>query len=432
MMQFHLSEFLNKHYKLFLLLFVLFIIVLGVMVVFARPVDLTEGGNSTWWMITKNVESGNGYKACDETYIPNCAITDQTTAIREPLPVLLYVLIGLLTNNSPLAFQISQLVFNILIFILVFLLTQELGNRILGLIGAFTWAAFLPTLRVEAHISGDLIAGFLVIAGALFLVRAIKYSKINQWLFAGFAFGLAILSRSSTLLIAFALFLGTSIYLWSQKRRFEKHWVTGILASGLVLGLTLSPWVIRNQIVFGKPIFGTTLVGYNLYRHNAIVVSEVFPHYVGSDEGYKEIDALVARTPELRMPINEAQVDAVFRQEAVKAISANFGEYIELVLFRFFPLWFNIGVLEQYGRPMLFLDYLVIIEQAVLLIVFLLAIWKGNWLLRVLALSVPFFMFGYMAIDSQLRYMIPAMPLVISVSVIGVHLFITRKRDNFS
>lgn len=421
------SELLNRRYKLFLLLCILCMILLDLVVILARPLDLTEGGSSTWWMITKNLENGNGYKACDEAYVPNCMLTDQTTAIREPLPVLIYALLGTMTNNAPPAFQLTQLAFNLLICWLVFLLTQELGGRALGVIAALAWSVFLPTLRMEAHISGDLIAGSLVAAGTLFLVRAVKHGGLGQWIGFGFMFGLAVLSRSSALLIAFALFLGTLIFLWAQKKRFEKQWMIGLIVSGLALGLTVSPWVIRNQIAFGKPILGTTLVGYNLYRHNAIVMKEVFPHYVGSDEGYREIEALVARIPELQTPINEARVDAIFRREALRVISANRGEYLELVLFRFFPLWFNVGVLEQYGQEMLVLDYFVIAQQALLLVAFLIALWKGNWFLRMLALSVPFFMLGYMAIDSQLRYMIPAMPLVISVSVIGVSSFFTRR-----
>ncbi|NJC98814.1 MAG: glycosyltransferase family 39 protein, partial [Anaerolineae bacterium] len=190
-------ELLNRRYKLFLLLCILCMILLDLVVILARPLDLTEVGSSTWWMITKNLENGNGYKACEEAYVPNCMLTDQTTAIREPLPVLIYALLGTMTNNAPPAFQLTQLAFNLLICWLVFLLTQELGGRALGVIAALAWSVFLPTLRMEAHISGDLIAGSLVAAGTLFLVRAVKHGGLGQWIGFGFMFWLAVLSRSS-------------------------------------------------------------------------------------------------------------------------------------------------------------------------------------------------------------------------------------------
>lgn len=413
------GEFLHKNYKILMLFFMICIIAFDVIVIIEHPMDLTEGGSSTWWAITKNVENGNGYKSCEVAYIPNCEMTNQATAIREPLPVFIYVFVGLFTENLPMAFQLTQMVFNLLICWFVFLLAEELGNRVLALISAFIWAFYLPTLRVEAHMSGDVIAGLFVIMGVLYFTRAVKGNSKRDWMLFGLLFGLAILSRSSTLMIALALLGSVVVYFLILKQLLSAGRLQGLLVAIIVLGATVSPWVVRNMLVFGKPILGTTLVGYNLYRHNAIVVTEVIPHYVGSDEGSQEINALVARIPELLTPINEAQVDAIFQREALKIIANHRGEYAELVLFRFLPLWFNIGVLEQYGQTMMVLDYIVVIQQAILLFIFLVALWKGDWFLRLLALSVPVFMFGYLAIDSQLRYMLPVMPLIISISVVG-------------
>ncbi len=44
--------------------------------------------------------------------------------------------------------------------------------------------------------------------------------------------------------------------------------------------------------------------------------------------------------------------------------------------------------------------------------------------MRLLAVGVLFFMFGYLAVDSQLRYMVTVMPLVIVVSVVGTERFL--------
>jgi len=290
----------------------------------------------------------------------------------------------------------------------------------MGLISSSIWALYLPTLRVEAHLNGDLLAGVFVTFGLLIFTRAVRFGKIRDWIGFGLLFGMAVLSRSSTLLVALTLLGVCGVSLWFFKKRLMLGGFKELSVASIVLVLTISPWVIRNQIVFHQPIFGTTLVGYNLYRHNVIVASEVFPHYVGSDEATREITALVERVPELRTPIDEADVDRIFRREALKLIRAHFGEYIELSLYRFIPLWFNIGVLDQYGKGMLFLDYLVVVQQAVLLLAFLFALWKGGWLLRLLASGVPVFIMSYMAVDSQLRYMVPLMPLVVVISVLGL------------
>jgi len=421
MNRFKISGFIGNNYKTLILLNLLFLIVLDLFVILQRPLDLSDGVSSTWWMIIKNVETGNGYKACEAAYIPNCDITDQTTAIREPLPVFVFALVGKITNDLPIAFQLSQLVFNVLICLFVFLLGQEFGSRTLGLIASVIWAFYLPVLHAILTVNGDLMAGFFVVSGLLYFIRAVKSGKLKHWMFLGVLFGLAVLSRSSAALIFIPLVVGSTIYLWKTDA-LPTHggWYSPLLAI-VMFGLVVSPWVVRNEIVFGRPFWGTTLVGYNLYRHNVIVASGTLPHYVGPDEAYDELEKLVARTPELRTPMNEAQVDIVFRREARKLIFSNFGEYIGLVVFRFLPLWFNIGVRDQYGQTMKLLDYLIIVQQILLLIAFLLAIWRGDWRLRLLALCILFFMIAYLAVGSQLRYMIPVMPVIGLMSAIGIH-----------
>ena len=414
-----LVEILTSRYLFVLGFLTVCAILLDLAVIAARPLDFKDGGNITWWKIIHSVENGKGYKACDESYVPNCMLTNQVTAMREPLTVFIYAVVSELTSDSSFALQLLQLVFDLLILWGVFVLGQELGGRILGLIAAFVWTLYLPTLRVEAHLNGDLLAGVFVTLGLFMFTRAIKFGKTRDWIGFGLLFGLAVLSRSSTLLVALTL-LGVYGLSWLFKKSFMLGGIKELLLASVALALTVSPWVIRNEIVFHQPIFGTTLIGYNLYRHNAIVVTDVLPHYVGSDEATREIKALVQRVPELRTPINEAQVDIIFRREALTLIGAHFNEYIELVLYRFIPLWFNIGVLDQYGKSMLFLDYLIVIQQAILLIAFVVALWKGDWLLRLLASAVPVFMLSYMAVDSQLRYMAPLMPVIIVITIVGI------------
>ncbi len=412
-------DFLSSRYLFVLGLLTACAILLDVAVIAARPLDIHDGGNITWWKIIHSVENGRGFKACDESYVPNCMLTNQVTAMREPLPVLAYAVVSELTADSSFALQLLQLVFDLFILWGMFLLGQELGGRALGLIAALVWAVYLPTLRVEAHLNGDLLAGAFVIFGALIFTRAIKFGGLRDWIGFGVLFGMAVLSRSSTLLVALTL-LGICGCSWLFKKPLMTDGLKELLIAFVMLALTISPWVIRNQIVFDQPIFGTTLIGYNLYRHNAMVVTEVLPHYVGSDEATREITALVERVPQLRTPINEAEVDRIFRREALKLIRAHFGEYMELVLYRFIPLWFNVGVLDQYGKSMMLLDYLVVVQQAILLVSFLVVLWKGNWLLRLLAAGVPLFILSYMAVDSQLRYLVPLMPLIIVISVVGM------------
>ena len=414
---------LLERYKLILALSMALVIFLGFSVMSVRPLDLTEGLNPNWWEIIHNVEIGNGYKGCETSYFPGCQLTPQETAMREPLPVLMYVLMARLTSNSPFALQFQQVLYNMLTLFALFFLGKELRDTTTGLLAAIAWAIYLPVLRVEAHLNGDVLAALLVTTGVLMFVRAVKRGYLKDWLAFGLLFGLAILSRTATMLVAFALIGGYMLYLlWTKRKAAFTHTIPirNILISLGLLVFTVSPWVIRNWIVFGEPVIGTTLVGYNLYRHNSDVTVEVMPHYVGSDQATVEIEKFIVEHPELLTPLNEAQVDRIYRDGAIARIVSYPEEYIELFFYRFLPLWFNIGVLEQYDKSMTFLDYLIVFEQLILLILFLYAVRKGDWFTRLIASSILVFVLSYMAVDSQLRYLLPVAPLVLVIGVFGL------------
>ena len=254
-------------------------------------------------------------------------------------------------------------------------------------------------------------------------VRAVQRGQLINWLAFGLFFGLAILTRTATMLIAFTLVGGYTLYLWWKKRTemsMPAIPIRNILISLALLVMTVSPWVIRNWMVFGEPVVGTTLIGYNLFRHNSDVTVEVMPHYVGSIEATVEMEAFIAQHPELLTPLNEAQADRIYRDGAIARILANPEEYIELFFYRFLPLWFNIGVLEQYNKNMTILDQLIVLQQLVLLLLFLVGVRKGDWFTRLIAGSILIFLLSYMAVDSQLRYLLPVAPLVIVIGVYGL------------
>lgn len=421
-----------------IIMFFLSIVVISLywVIVFMKPLDLIrDSKDRTWIELVDNVEDGRGYKACPTSYIPNCTLTNQLTAIREPVPVLLFSVYIALTHEYMIFLQGAQLFFSLAILWGTYWLGSEIKDHLLGLIAAVAWALYLPVVRVEIHLNGDLAAGVFVTYGMLMFVRAIKYGLLRDWLLSGLVLGLAILSRSSVIVFAASLLAGYIFHVWIIEKRLTVGIVKNVVLAGLVMGLTVLPWVIRNQVVFGKPMMGTTLVGYNIYRHNAIIARDDFyPHYVGPDEAEVLLGELTVKHPELNTPINEVQVNQIFQNEAVKLILANPKEYAQLVIYRFIPLWFNLGILNQYGDPMTILDYLVVAQQVILLVAILFVMWKGEARLRFLGLSLFLFMATYMAVGSQLRYLIPIAPSIIVLSALSIpyflpNLFSTRIPD---
>ena len=103
----------------------------------------------------------------------------------------------------------------------------------------------------------------LLLSAVIVLVWHIRTSSIPFLILSGFLFGLSILCRP----IATFLPLGIAIFLmWKFKPRFVR---AGIFL--VACYFTVSPWIVRNQLVFGKP-FISSIGNINLLLHTAASV----------------------------------------------------------------------------------------------------------------------------------------------------------------
>jgi hypothetical protein len=254
-----------------------------------------------------------------------------------------------------------------------------------------------------------------VTVGILFIQRARKSDRTRDWLSAGLGLGLAILSRSVMLVVALTIIAGLGIERWHPREKIL-DWLRPSLLVAVVIASLLTPWLVRTEIVFGRPLIGSSLVGYNIYRQNYMLGSNDYFRNVGTDEGWAAIQALLARRTDLTGHENEAQMDAVYRQEGLKIIAANPVHYVWLSGYRFFMLWFDWRVSEAFGYPMGFNEYAMMVVQLVLMILAFLGL-RGNWKeMWPLWASLLMLTLAYMAVNSRLHYIVPLMPLVISLA----------------
>ena len=93
--------------------------------------------------------------------------------------------------------------------------------------------------------------------------------------------------------------------------------------------------------------------------------------------------------------------------------------YTLLSGYRFFPLWFNWLIPEAGGRHTRGLDYLMMLEQGLLGIAAAMGLrWKGRdaW---PLCGSIALVCLAYMAVNSQMRFVVPLMPLTVVLAALG-------------
>ena len=405
-------------------LILLFALGLAAVKLWLDPPSFEFNWENRWWQIAVNVARSQGYVACKPDYFPFCGPANQATAMREPLPVLLMALVAAATNESLLAAALLGVGANLLIIAAVFWLARELAGPPAGIVAALLWAIYLPPIRLfYSHVSGDLFATLGVTCGLAFLLRARRSGKPVHWLGAGLCLGLAMLARSAVLAVALVLTLGLLVWPRAEAKGGSARYASRLspaLLFALAWAVTISPWFVRNYVVFDRPVLGSTLSGYYLYRQNHMLASDDYLRFVSGGEFAPVLKAMVARHPGLRGTENEAEMDHVYRAEALRIIASEPARYALLSLFRFPMLWFNWGVNAVYRIPDTAGDYVMMLQQALLLAGGLAGL-RGNWRQAwPLAASVAAFSLLYMAVMSHLPYIIPIMPLLAALSAAAI------------
>jgi len=388
-----------------------------------KPVTQDIGETWRWWPEILNLAQNHTFQSCIQGYFPFCGPTNNISASLEPLPVLFFAAGAFISNQALWFARIMEVGLNLLILLGIYLLAATWLNQRAALIASLLWATYIPAIKLVAQISGDLFATACLVFGMLFFMRARKSQRWVDWIFTGVLMGLGVLSRSVILPIVIILALGLIFESWQTNQNMRANFIKSIRPAIVMLSITILlmiPWALRNYTVLGKPVYGSTLVGYNLYRQNYMLGEQNYMRFVGLKEADQAISDLVARHQDLLGTENEAQMDSVYRAEALKIITAHPLQYVSLSAYRFLPLWFNWRVQEAYGSETNTVWYAVMLLQAFLLITAIIGAWvtrRQSWPFWTSIIVVSL---SYMAIISELRYLVLVIPLVICLSVVGL------------
>lgn len=401
------------------------IIIIGILFLIPTYVSYFNGqlifpSDGGAWAIASNLINGKGYSACATDYFPFCNSTNQATAMREPIPVLLMAL-AMLIYPSKVSGMILQSLFYLATIPVIYAILKKNSSSIpTALLAAFLWAVSIPVTSQVDNGSGDLAAAFFFSLGLFFFLKGFRESKTKDWIISGVLMGLAALSRTVFLGVSIGLGLAFLIKKLVERPRSSGKQLIPAMTFLVTVAIVFSPWVIRNTLVFGKPIIGSSLTGYNIFRMNFIITDDTFsPHYVGAKEAYPALMNLI-KNSNLTGLENEAQMQSVYMKAGLQIIEQYPVRYLVLSLYRFMPLWFDLSVNEAYDSRYYLADYIAIVQQIFLLLGVLFGVSRGfgkNW---PFILSLVLGCGAYMAIDSQMRYLVDLMPAVVILSALGV------------
>lgn len=171
-------------------------------------------------------------------------------------------------DNSIILFQIAMsvgFVFMIMHFCRYFL---GLSAQACALAGALV-ALDIPTIVLANSILTETLATFLLLAGVYFVALYIRTRAITALVPASIMFGLCSLCRPSAMLLP--VFIAAALF--ALKRSFSAKNFTAAIVFLLGYVLVISPWLARNNAIFGGPFLSTISYDNLLYVQAAGVLS---------------------------------------------------------------------------------------------------------------------------------------------------------------
>jgi 4-amino-4-deoxy-L-arabinose transferase-like glycosyltransferase len=328
------------------------------------------------------------------------------------------------SGNSPRAALIAQSVLSALTCLLLFwILRETLEDENVARLGAGL-LAFYPVLIVYCgRLLSETLFTFLVAASMLLLARHLRRGKPLEALLAGLVMGAATLVRPGALLMPW-LVLGLML-LYGRSRAVA--W----LGYAAVFFLTLVPWTMRNQELFGFRSLAARGPGFGLYvtGHMTRGMS-----YEAADRAYYE----VAARPEYRETAFEkgrspqAALDQWASREGKELIFAHPLAYARIVAMRLPRFWITshssafgidqpVSEYRRQGRwsPLAFRGASLLIHAVILA----LAGWgalilRDRWRSAVFLAAIPLYMNIHISFDLIPRYHLPAMPYILGLAAV--------------
>ena len=132
------------------------------------------------------------------------------------------------------------------------------GDRV-GIVAALLYALNPSSLRFANELLTEILFGLLLTAAIWMFARHIRKGKVVDALWCGVLFGVAILCKPNLQFLPLALLALLARGLGAMGRGGSREgWWQGLVAAIGAIVLLLSPWVIRNRIVFGEWFYTRT------------------------------------------------------------------------------------------------------------------------------------------------------------------------------
>lgn len=232
------------------------------------------------------------------------------------------------TGYHPLAARLLQgIVGSVLLCFLVYKIGHRVANEDTGLVAAGLAAVYGYFIYYNVALMTETFFIVLVLLTLYLSIRLKEDPAPARWIALGLTLGLAGLLRQTILIFVPFLLL----WLFFELKNREFHWRHFLFPVGIIF-LLITPWTLRNYLVYRQFLFLNSNAGYALYASNNPDLATNWDN-----------DKVVVPIPVELKGQNEAEIDRALTQKSSEIILADPGRYLMLNLdktqeyFRFWP-----------------------------------------------------------------------------------------------
>lgn len=318
------------------------IVVLTVALRLAAMVALGTATNPAYFesaRIARNVFAGKGF-------VFNYGfIGEELQPTSSMAPVYVYLLVPFLMLGTGAAFSVAVQTAHALLAGVTSLVLVRIGNRAfgapVGLVAGALYAIHPPAVVMGTRVHEINLTVPLVVWLVYEIMNALSCSSLKQAVRLGGAMGMCLLAEPS-----YAIFCAVaSIYLLIGAADPLPGRLRRLLIAGLVCGIVLAPWIIRNALVHHKFVFVKSVAGLNLWIGNnprATGSDSIAPQDTG--DGTRAY-VLRAMDPQLEQQVREApgelDKDGILCKAAVQYILSHPEQTLRLALRKAALLWWR-------------------------------------------------------------------------------------------
>ncbi len=232
--------------------------------------------------IAQSIAAGRGYSS------PLRVETGPTAWITPVYPYLLagiFKIFGVATTRSEIAIRALNSLFSALVCFPLYGIGRRLFGAAVGAAAAWLWALNYTAVLFSTTWIWDTSLGALLMTVLLWTTYSLGESgSTNAWAGYGGLWALGALTNAS-LLSLLPGFLGYAAY---NARRRSTSWLRRTVLALAVFGAGVSPWLIRNQLVFHRQVLFRSNFGLELWLGNNPEVPDSWSWWLHPTENEQE------------------------------------------------------------------------------------------------------------------------------------------------